>query len=96
MKIIWSPLSIERTANIAEYIALDNPEIANEWIDKLFHFVEKLTNFPKRGRIVAEINDENIRELIFGNYRIIYQLQKNQISIMTIRHTKQILPESDI
>lgn len=41
------------------------------------------------GRIVPEKNDKSIRELIIGNYRIIYQYQvkKEIVSILTVHHS---------
>ncbi len=96
MKIIWSPLSIDRASEIAEYIALDKPSAADKWIITLFSKVKHLASSPKIGRIVPEIRDEQFRELIYGNYRIIYRIEKKQVSILTIRHGKQILPIEDI
>jgi plasmid stabilization system protein ParE len=43
-----------------------------------------------------EINERQFRELIYGNYRIIYHIGTKQISILTIRHGKQILPIDEI
>ena len=96
MKIIWSPLAIDRASEIAEYIALDKPSAADKWITTLFSKVEQLVSSPKIGRVVPEIGDEQFRELIYGNYRIIYRVEKRQVSILTIRHGKQILPIEDI
>ncbi len=58
--------------------------------------VEQLKSTPEIGRIVSEINYRKIREIIYGNYRIIYRIEKKQISILTIRHGKQILPINEI
>ena len=96
MRIIWSPLAVERAADIAEYISRDNPTAAEKWIDTVFSKVEQLKSFPESGRIVPEINSKDFRELIYGNYRIIYRLEKMQVSILTIRHGKQILPLDEI
>ncbi len=96
MKIIWSPLAIDRASELAEYIALDKPSAADKWITKLFSKVKQLASSPKIGRVVPEIGDEQFRELIYGNYRIIYRIEKNQISILTIRHGRQILPIEEI
>ncbi|MBW2671250.1 MAG: type II toxin-antitoxin system RelE/ParE family toxin [Deltaproteobacteria bacterium] len=96
MRIIWSPLAVERAAEIAEYISRDNPTAAEKWIDDVFSKVEPLKSFPESGRIVPEINSKDFRELIYGNYRIIYRLEKIQVSILTIRHGKQILPIDEI
>ena len=96
MKIIWSPLAIDRASEIAEYIALDKPAAADKWINTLFSKVEQLKFSPKSGRVVPEIRDEQFRELIYGNYRIIYRIEKKQVSILAVRHGKQILPMEDI
>ena len=96
MKLIWSPLSIQRIQEIADYIAADNISAAYNWIDTIFKKVEILKSDPEIGRIVPEIGKSDIRELIYGNYRIIYLSSKKQISILTIRHFKQILPEEEI
>ena len=96
MKIIWSLLAIDRASEIAEYISSDNPTAANKWIDDIFENVLILQTSPKMGRKVPEINRKEIREIIWGNYRIIYRIEKFNISILTIRHTKQILPIDEI
>jgi plasmid stabilization system protein ParE len=96
MKITWSPLAIERASEIAEYIAQDKPSAAEKWINTVFSKVEQLKSAPEIGRVVPEIRNDQFRELIYGNYRIIYRIEKTKISILTIRHGKQILPIDEI
>lgn len=96
MKIVWSPLSVERIEEIADYIALDSPGAANNWIDAIFGKVDVLKTNPEIGRVVPEIAKPTIRELLFGNYRIVYSYTDRQIAILTVRHFKQILPMDDI
>ena len=96
MRIIWSPLAIDRASEIADYIAQDKLSAAEKWIDTVFSKVEQLKSFPEIGRIVPEINDSQFRELIYGNYRIIYRIETKQISILTIRHGRQILQINEI
>ena len=96
MKFLWSPLAVQRIQEISDYIAIDNISAANNWIDSLFKKTEILKSNPEIGRIVPEIGKSDIRELIFGNYRIIYLLSKNQIAVLTVRHFKQILPTNEI
>ncbi|PJA82046.1 MAG: plasmid stabilization protein, partial [Nitrospirae bacterium CG_4_9_14_3_um_filter_44_28] len=69
---------------------------AEKWIDTVFSKVEQLKSSPEIGRILPEINDSQFRELIYGNYRIIYRIETKQISILTIRHGRQILPINEI
>ncbi len=96
MKILWSPLAVDRVAEIAEYIAQDNPVVAESWINTIFKKVEELKAFPESGRIVPETRNRAIRELIYGNYRIIYRLEEKRLSVLTVRHGKQILPVDEI
>jgi len=92
MKIAWSPLAIDRTTEIAEYIAQDNPTAAAKWVENLFERVQLLKSSPKSGRIVPETHRDDIRELIYGNYKIIYRVEREKVSVLTVRHGKQILP----
>ena len=96
MKIIWSPLAVDRVSEIAGYIAQDNPVAAESWVNTVFKKVEDLKAFPESGRILPETDNKTIRELIYGNYRIIYRLQEKRISILTVRHGKQLLPVDEV
>jgi len=96
MKIVWSPTAVERASEIVDYIALDKPLAAEKWIQTVFSKVDQLRFSPEMGRIIPEINDPLFRELIYGNYRIIYHIGTKQVSILTIRHGKQILPTDEI
>ena len=91
MEIEWSPLAIERVIELAEYIALDKPDIAMQWANNIFDSTDKLRKHPRLGRIVPEIQEEDYRELIEGNYRVIYLIGISKISVLTVRHGKQLL-----
>lgn len=43
------------------------------------------------GRVVPELNNEHYREILFGNYRVIYSIKAEYIEILTIRGVRQIL-----
>ena len=96
MKLIWSPLAIDRISEIAKYIAQDNPVAAEKWANKIFGLVERLHDFPESGCVVPEIKNKVFREIISGNYRVIYTYENSKILILTVRHGKQILPVEEI
>jgi len=93
MKIIWSPLALERVRDIARYIARDKPSAAEKWVKDLFNLVGRLSTQPRSCRVVPELNRPDIRELIHGSYRVIYKLTEN-IHILTVRHGRQLLDET--
>jgi toxin ParE1/3/4 len=92
MNIIWSPLALDRVSEIAGYIAQDKPSAAEMWVKAIFSKVEQLEVSPELGRIVPEIGNSQFRELIYCNYRIIYRVEIIRISILTVRHGRQLLP----
>jgi plasmid stabilization system protein ParE len=91
MKIIWSPLAVERMTEYVDYISRDKPKAAEKWARGAFARVEQLASFPNSGRIVPEVGRQDIRELIYGNYRIIYRVADDQLTILTVRHSRQPL-----
>lgn len=96
MRILWSPLAVERLEDIYEYIAKHNISASQDLIESIFNKVESLLDNSERGRRVPEIDKENIRELFEAEYRIIYRIENKKIFVLTIRNFKQLLPESDI
>ncbi len=96
MRIEWSPLAIQRVSEIADYISRDNPRAAVGWVDRVFDKVQRLSSFPESGRHVPEVNREDIREILYGNYRIIYRLGSTTVFVLTVRHGKQLLPIEEI
>ena len=91
VKILWTEIAIDDLRYIHDYIARDSKVYADRVIDKIILRVDQLENFPKSGRVVPEFEDETIRELIQGNYRIIYKTSITQVSILRIHHSARLL-----
>ena len=97
MNIEWTDQAEDRVYDIASYIALDSLVEATKWVDNVFDYVKRLENFPESGRSVPELaSREDLRELVFKNYRIIYRIEKPTVYILTVRNYKQILPINEI
>ena len=67
-----------------------------QWLDTVLEQVAQLIDFPQIGRVVSETNREDIRELLYKNYRVIYWLDGEVVNLLTIHHGKQILPLEDL
>jgi toxin ParE1/3/4 len=91
VKIQWSPVALERASECAAYIAADKRAAAAAWIHELFERVDLLTSTPYMGRVAPELNNARYREILFGNYRVIYSIKDEHIEILTIRGVRQIL-----
>ena len=86
-QISWTKKSLKDLKAINDYISLDSTFYATRFISILITRVEQLIEFPESGRIVPEKNDSKIRELIEGNYRIFYRLQKEKVTILSIHNS---------
>ncbi|MCK6649192.1 MAG: type II toxin-antitoxin system RelE/ParE family toxin [Bacteroidia bacterium] len=86
-QISWTKRSLKDLKAINDYIALDSDFYAKRFVTKLIDRVEQLIDFSESGRIVPEKNTPEIRELIEGNYRIFYRLQKDKITILRIHNS---------
>ena len=93
MNIIWSPLAVDQVREITSYIALDKPSDAVKSAEKIFNSVKRLAEFPDTGRIVPEINRNEIREIVQGNYRVIYKVKPKEILVLTVKNYHQQLTE---
>ena len=96
MKIVWSPLAIERVVEIAAWIAADRPEAADRLVGGIFAAVERLAKFPHSGREVPEFGRPDVREVIHRSYRIIYRLESGRVAVRTVRHSFQLIDEDDL
>jgi toxin ParE1/3/4 len=88
-KVVWSELAVQRIEEIAHFIALDAPLAAIKWCDKIFDKGDSLKENPSKGRVVPEIGDPNRRELIVGNYIIVYKISGKTIQISTVKNQRE-------
>lgn len=86
MKIGWSDPSVLDLESIRDYIAKDSEYYASEFIGKILDAVDTLKDLPKIGRPVPECAQDEIRELLFHNYRLIYRIETERILILAIVH----------
>ncbi len=87
MSITWSEVAEADLDDLYDYIARDVPYYAEQFIDRLIEAVGVLKDHPKLGRRVPEAdNREDVRELIFQSYRVIYLIESEHVHILTIIH----------
>jgi toxin ParE1/3/4 len=96
LKLVWSPLALERAIEQARFIARDKPGAAERWLEGLFSAAEELLRLPRLGRIVPEVRNPDIRELSYGTHRLIYRVGPRQVSLLTIRHGRRQLDLAEI
>ncbi|PIX21729.1 MAG: type II toxin-antitoxin system RelE/ParE family toxin [Deltaproteobacteria bacterium CG_4_8_14_3_um_filter_45_9] len=86
LKIKWSPRAASNLEEICNYITKDSEYYSILFAKKITNIVKAIPQFPKSGRVVPEYRDENLREKIYKNYRIVYRLKEEFIEIVAICH----------
>lgn len=95
MRIVWSCQSRDDLREIRKFISRDSPITAASFIRKLRSSVERLSIHPESGQVVQELGDTAVREILFGQYRIIYQCGSKRVEILAVFHGARLLDESE-
>ncbi|MFA4826624.1 MAG: type II toxin-antitoxin system RelE/ParE family toxin [Methanoregula sp.] len=90
-QVVWSPEAIEDMESIAGYISRDSERYAAAVVDRLLNAARDLSYSPYAGRIVPELEDKSIRELIIYSYRLVYRVKGNVITVAAVIHGKRLL-----
>ena len=93
-KVYWTRQSREDLRGIRAFIARDAPATASAFVRRLRESVNRLRTFPESGQVVSELGREDIREVLRGNYRIIYRIHANRVDILTVYHSARLLDET--
>jgi toxin ParE1/3/4 len=78
--------------SIHEYVARDSAIYADLVLHRLVHSAERLREFPDLGRVVPEVAQSSIRELIVSPFRLVYRTQPKAIEVVTVFHASRLFP----
>jgi plasmid stabilization system protein ParE len=94
-KLIWSPAARDDLHDIVLFIARDNPNRAMSFGYELISETDRLQEFPELGRIVPEYRNDNLREIVFRPYRIVYRVNHEirLLEITRIWHSARGIPQ---
>jgi plasmid stabilization system protein ParE len=85
-EVVWRPQALRDLEAIGAYYEEVAPDFAPLFVAGAFEAAARLSDFPHAGRIVPEIGDESIRELIYRQYRIIYVVIEDAAEVLTGLH----------
>ena len=91
-KVHWARIAEEDLTNIILYIAEDSPTNARAIFEKIKEKASSLTQFPERGRVVPEIQEQGLflyRELIVAPWRIVFRISDKKVYILSVLDSRQ-------
>ena len=89
--VVWSREAADDVERIGDFIARDSPAYAKAVVRRILESTRRLGDFPRMGRVVPELGDEDFRELLVHNYRVIYRIEGERVTIAAVAHGKQSL-----
>jgi len=93
--LIWTDPALSDLDAIADYIALDKPDVARKYVQRVFDAVEQLQKFPASGSKIPEVADLPYRQLIVPPCRILYRINAGDIVILSVmRSERQFVKET--
>jgi len=95
-RLIWSTHSRDNLRSIHSRISQESERGADALIDHITFSTGRLTEFPLSGRIVPEFNQEDIRELIVRDYRVVYRVMGEIVGVVTVHHGARVLRRSHL
>ena len=90
-RVIWTREAVEDVEAIKAYVARDSVRYAALVAERIVAAVGRLESFAESGRVVPEVGDESLREIVDGAYRIVYRIQDESVQVVTVHHAARLL-----
>jgi addiction module RelE/StbE family toxin len=88
----WTDQAVEDLRSIRLFIERDSPRYGRLVAERLYEATSQLELFPYSGRMVPELNREDMRELIVGDYHIVYRVDNEVVLLLTIYRSSRLFP----
>ncbi len=92
-KIEWTPSAVSDVKSLRDFIARDSSVYSERFVQSLIEVVENVASYPMMGRRMPEAIDENVRELLFQKYRIVYRVETSRILVLMVIHGSRDLAQ---
>jgi plasmid stabilization system protein ParE len=92
-RLRWSPRSVDDLEAIRGFIARDSSQYADLVIQRIVAAADRLTQFPEIGRIVPEVGEPRLRELIVRPFRVVYRIRPDLVEVVTVFRSSRQLPQ---
>ena len=92
----WTDHAKAQLRHIHDYIAQDSAYYAKRVTQELVSRSLLLDELPRTGKVVAELNNELVREVSLYSYRILYEIKHDQIEVLAVIHKRRDLQADEI
>jgi addiction module RelE/StbE family toxin len=94
-EVRWTVQAVDDLDAIARFIEADSPHYASLFVIDVLDAAERLRQFPLSGRVVPEAGSPSVREVLLGNYRLVYRVRGEMVEVLTVYHRARLLDPSE-
>ncbi|GLQ88129.1 type II toxin-antitoxin system RelE/ParE family toxin [Dyella flagellata] len=90
-EVAWTEPALSELDEIADYIALDNPEAARKLVERVFTHVDQLAEHPESGSKPQELKGWRYRQIVEPPCRIIYRIDGERVFVLYVLRSERRL-----
>ena len=95
-RVTWTEPPLHDLDAIAEYMALDQPEAARRYVQKVFQHVGRLADFPNSDAVPPEISHLPYRQVVLPPCRIFYRVAEEEVIIVYVMRAARLLRADEL
>jgi len=96
IQLRWTEQAVDDLREIRKYIERDSPRYGRLVAERLYEATQRLETFPRSSRVVPEFNLEHLREIIVGEYRIVYRVESDAVVFLTVFRSSRVFPVENL
>jgi len=89
--VIWTEPALADLEAIADYIAVENPAAAGEFVRRVFAHIVKLEQHPHLGPVPPELEESRYRQIVEPPCRVFYRQQGKKVFILHVMRSERLL-----
>ena len=89
-EVVWTQRARQALDDALTYIAKDSLQSASRIAERVIERANSLESFSDRGRIVPEVGDPVLRELLIDPFRLLYEVHETQVHVVGFLHQRQL------
>lgn len=90
-EIIWTEPALNELDEIADYIALENPQAARKLVQRVFEHIQQLADHPESGSKPPELKGWRYRQIVEPPCRIFYRIDGGRVVILYVMRSERLL-----
>jgi plasmid stabilization system protein ParE len=90
-EVNWTEPALADLEAIADYIAVENPSAAREFVRRVFAHIDKLEQRPRLGPVPPELEESRYRQIVEPPCRVFYRQQGKKVFILHVMRSERML-----